>query len=82
MTDEELAALALWLRRTQEIDLDPADLRGPAATAGTFGALAGRAAAELVFGAEPSGFDLATGNLKRTGNLKPGNLKPTGGGDG
>ncbi len=73
MTDEELAALALWLRRTQEIDLDPADLRGPAATAGKFGALAGRAAAELGFGAEPSGFDLATGNLK------PGNLKRTGG---
>ncbi len=81
MTDAELAALALWLRRTQEIDLDPADLREPAAAAGKFGALAGRAAAELGFGAEPSGFDLATGNLKR-GSLKRGNLKPTGGGDG
>ncbi|MCH8000428.1 MAG: hypothetical protein IIA34_02050 [Proteobacteria bacterium] len=80
MTDEELAALALWLRRTQEIDLDPADLRAPAATAGKFGALAGRAAAELAFGAEPSGFGLATGDLKR-GDLKPGNLKRTGGGD-
>ncbi len=76
MTDEELAALALWLRRTQEIDLDPEDLREPAAAAGKFGALAGRAAAELGFGAEPSGFDLATGNLKRTGR------KRTGGGDG
>ncbi len=75
MTDEELAALALWLRRTLEIDLDPADLREPAAAAGKFGALAGRAAAELGFGAEPSGFDLATGDLKR------GNLKRTGGGD-
>ncbi len=81
MTDEELAALALWLRRTQEIDLDPADLREPAAAAGKFGALAGRAAAELAFGAEPSGFDLATGNLKRA-NLKRGDLKRTGGGDG
>ncbi len=76
MTDEELAALALWLRRSQEIDLDPADLRGPAATAGKFGALAGRAAAELAFGAEPSGFYLATRCLK------PANLKRTGGGDG
>jgi hypothetical protein len=76
MTDEELAALALWLRRTQEIDLDPAQLRDPAATAGKFGALAGCAAAELAFGAEPSGFDLATGNLKPTGG------KRTGGGDG
>ena len=76
MTDEELAALALWLRRSQEIDLDPAELREPAATAGKFGALAGRAAAELAFGAEPSGFDLATRNLKRD------NLKRTGGGDG
>ncbi len=75
MTDEELAALALWLRRTQEIDLDPEDLREPAAAAGKFGALAGRAAAELAFGAEPSGFDLATGNLQRTGR------KRTGGGD-
>ena len=75
MTDEELAALALWLRRTQEIDLDPADLRGPAAVAGKFGALAGRAAAGLAFGAEPSGFDSATGRLKR------GDLKRTGGGD-
>lgn len=75
MTDEELAALALWLRRTQEIDLDPADLREPAAAAGKFGALAGRAAAELAFGAEPSGFALATGNLKRA------NLKRRGGGD-
>ncbi len=67
MTDEELAALAFWLRRTQGIDLDPANLREPAAAAGKFGALAGRAAAELAFGAEPSGFDLATGDLKRTG---------------
>ncbi len=67
MTDEELAALALWLRRTQEIDLDPADLREPVAAARKFGALAGRAAAALAFGAEPSGFDLATGNLKRMG---------------
>ncbi len=75
MTDAELAALALWLRRTQEIDLDPADLREPAAAAGKLGALAGRAAAALAFGAEPSGFDLATGDLKR------GNLKRTGGGD-
>ncbi len=81
MTDEELAALALWLRRTQGIDLDPADLREPAAAAGKFGALAGRAAAELGFGAEPSGFDLATSNLK-PGCLKPANLKRTGGGDG
>ena len=76
MTNAELVALALWLRRTQEIDLDPADLRAPAATAGKLGALAGRAAAALAFGAEPSGFDLATGNLKPTGNLKR-----TGGGD-
>ncbi len=76
MTDEELAAMALWLRRTQEIDLDPAQLRDPAAAAGKFGALAGRAAAELGFGAEPSGFDLATANLKRTGG------KGTGGDDG
>ncbi len=80
MTDEELAALALWLRRTQEIDLDPKDLREPAAAAGKFGALAGRAAAELGFGAEPSGFDLATAKLTR-GDLKRGYLKRTGGGD-
>lgn len=81
MTDEELAALALWLRRSQEIDLDPADLREPAATAGKFGALAGRAAAELAFGAEPSGYDLATGKLKQA-DLKQADLKQTGRGNG
>jgi hypothetical protein len=65
MTDEELAALAAWLRRTQGVALDPALLRESAATAGKLSALAGRAAAELAFGAEPSGFDVATANLKR-----------------
>ncbi len=41
---------------------------------------AGRAAAGLAIGAQPSGIALATGNLKRA-NLKRANLKRTGGGD-
>ncbi len=65
MTDEEVAALAAWLRRTQGVALDPAPLRESAATAVKLSALAGRAAANLAFGAEPSGFDFATANLKR-----------------
>ncbi|MEE8499679.1 MAG: hypothetical protein V3S27_03825 [Kiloniellales bacterium] len=64
MTEEELAALAAWLRRTQGIDLEPALLREPAVAAAKLSALIGEAAEALKFGAEPSGFDLATAALK------------------
>ena len=30
MTEEELAAFATWLRQTQGVNMEPADLRGPA----------------------------------------------------
>jgi hypothetical protein len=66
MTEEELAALAAWLRRMQGIELEPASLGEPAATAATLSALIGEAAAALPFGAEPSGVDLATARLKDT----------------
>ncbi len=67
MTEEELAAFAAWLRQTQGIELDPAELRQPAGAAATLGALVGEAAAGLPFGAEPSGFDAALSELKNTG---------------
>jgi hypothetical protein len=79
MTEEELAALAVWLRRMQGIELDPALLRDPAAVAETFGALAGRASADLPFGAEPSGFDFATDNLTRPSRAHPGGKLGSGG---
>ena len=59
MNDEDLAAFAAWLRQTQGIDMDPTALREPAGAAAKLGALVGEAAAELPFGAEPSGFDAA-----------------------
>ena len=65
MTDEELAAFAAWLRQTQGVEMDPADLREPAGAAAKLGALVGEAAAELPFGAEPSGFDAALTALSR-----------------
>ena len=63
MTEEELAALATWLRKTQGADIEPESLREPAAAAAKLGALVGEAAAELPFGAEPSGFDAAIAKL-------------------
>jgi hypothetical protein len=64
MTEEELAAFAGWLRQTQGVDLEPAALREPAGAAAKLGALVGEAARDLPFGAEPSGFDVATARLK------------------
>ncbi len=63
MTEEELAAFATWLRQTQGLDMEPAALRAPAGAAAKLGALVGAAAAELPFGAEPSGFDAAIAKL-------------------
>lgn len=63
MTEEELAALATWLRKTQGVEMEPESLRQPAAAAATLGALVGEAAAELPFGAEPSGFDAALAKM-------------------
>ncbi len=63
MTEQELAAFATWLRHTQGVEIEPADLREPAAAAATLGALVGAAAADLPFGAEPSGFDAAIAKL-------------------
>lgn len=63
MTEEELSALATWLRKTQGVEMEPESLRQPAAAAATLGALVGEAAAELPFGAEPSGFDAALAKM-------------------
>ena len=63
MTEEELAAFAIWLRRTQGIEMAPESLREPAGAAAKLGAVIGAAAAELPFGAEPSGFDAAIAEL-------------------
>ena len=63
MTEQELAAFATWLRKTQGVEIDPESLRGPAGAAVKLGALVGEAAQDLPFGAEPSGFDLAIAKL-------------------
>ncbi len=68
MTEEELAAFATWLRKTQGVEIDPESLREPAAAAAALGALVGAAAAELPFGAEPSGFDVAIAKLAEKGD--------------
>ena len=67
MTEEELAAFATWLRKTQGVEIEPERLRAPAAAAAALGALVGEAAAELPFGAEPSGFDAAIAKLAEKG---------------
>ncbi len=67
MTEEELAAFAVWLRQTQGVDMEPAALREPAAAAAKLGALIGAAARDLPFGAEPSGFDAAIAELAAGG---------------
>ncbi len=63
MTEEELTAFASWLRQTQGVEMEPADLRQPAGAAANLGALVGAAARDLPFGAEPSGFDAAITKL-------------------
>ncbi len=63
MTEEELAAVATWLRQGQGVAIEPERLREPAAAAAKLGALVGEAAADLPFGAEPSGFDAAIAKL-------------------
>jgi hypothetical protein len=63
MTEEELAAVATWLRQGQGVAIEPERLREPAAAAAKLGALVGEAAAGLPFGAEPSGFDAAIAKL-------------------
>ena len=68
MTEEELAAFATWLRQTQGIDMEPAALRAPAGAAAGLGALVGAAAADLPFGAEPSGFDAAIAKMAEKGD--------------
>ena len=63
MTEQELAAFATWLRHTQGVEIEPERLREPAGAAARLGALIGEAAAELPFGAEPSGFDAAIAKM-------------------
>ncbi len=63
MTEDELAAIATWLRKTQGVEIEPAALDAAAGAAAALGALVGAAAAELPFGAEPSGFDAAIAKL-------------------
>ncbi len=63
MTEEELAAFATWLRHTQGVEIEPATLREPAGAAAALGTLVGAAAADLPFGAEPSGFHAAIAKL-------------------
>lgn len=63
MTEQELAAMAVWLHKTQGVEMDMALLRDPAAAAASLGALVGAAARDLPFGAEPSGFDAAIAKL-------------------
>ncbi len=73
MTEEELAAFAIWLRQTQGVDMEPAALRAPAEAAAALGTLVGAAAAELPFGAEPSGFDAAIAKLAEAKKSEKGN---------
>ncbi len=80
MTEEELAAIATWLRKTQGVDIEAADLRLPAGAAAALGALVGEAAAELPFGAEPSGFDAAIAKLSVAAG-GPGSGEPRGNGE-
>ncbi len=68
MTEEELAAFATWLRHTQGVEIEPESLREPAGAAARLGALIGEAAAELPFGAEPSGFDAAIAKMAEGGD--------------
>ncbi len=68
MTEEELAAFATWLRKTQGVDMELESLRGPADAADKLGALVGEAAAGLPFGAEPSGFDVAMAKMAVEGD--------------
>ena len=67
MNEQELAAIAVWLQKTQDVEMELALLRGPAAAAANLGALVGAAARDLPFGAEPSGFDAAMAKLAAVG---------------
>ncbi len=68
MTEQELAAFATWLRHTQGVEIEPESLREPAGAAARLGALIGEAAADLPFGAEPSGFDAAIAKMAEEGD--------------
>ncbi len=68
MTEQELAAFATWLRHTQGVEIEPESLREPAGAAARLGALIGEAAADLPFGAEPSGFDAALAKMAEEGD--------------
>ncbi len=65
MSDEEMGAVAAWVRRYQGIDLDAADLREPAGASAKLCALVREAARRLPFGAEPPDFDRALGALRQ-----------------
>jgi len=56
MSENDLAAIAAWLRLYQGFDPDPAELGETAASAQRLSALARRAGRDLPFDAEPSGF--------------------------
>ena len=73
MTEQELAAFATWLRHTQGVEIEPATLREPAGAAAALGALVGAAAADMPFGAEPSGFDAAIAKLSVAAGGQGGN---------
>ena len=68
MTEDELAAIAVWLHKTQGVEMDAALLRDPAAAAAKLGTLVGAAARDLPFGAEPSGFDAALAKMAGHGS--------------
>lgn len=68
MTMDDPVALAAWLRRFQNVDLEAARLREPAATARRLAGLADAADRVLPFGVEPSGFALAQARLIRGGD--------------
>ena len=65
MAEDDGAAQADWLARMQDVRLDEARVREPAATARRISELANGADAALSFGAEPSGFLLAQDALRR-----------------
>ncbi len=72
MSDDDTAATLAWLRRFQGIEPDPELARELAQAVARSCALSDRAAAELPFGAEPSGLARVTRALIGRGNSDDG----------
>ncbi len=72
MSDDDTAATLAWLRRFQGIEPDPELARELAQAVARSCALSERAAVELPFGAEPSGFPRVTRALIRRGDSDDG----------